>query len=117
MRDVLSVPLFVAGVKVSFFVARVEFQVGVLRLRLQRSFGFGEDLEPLVVLVCYLHWKLCSRRLCPLFPSAGYAGYSYQNTVLPRIIAGGDYFFVCIKRGRLFEGGNYFKYFSLEVVP
>ena len=30
MRDVLSVPLFVAGVKVSFFVARVEFQVGVL---------------------------------------------------------------------------------------
>ena len=32
MSDVSSVPLFVAAVHVSFFVARVEIQVGVLRL-------------------------------------------------------------------------------------
>ena len=44
------------------------------------------------------------------------------NTVFPRIIAGGDYFYFRTKRGRLFEGrrlfegGDYFKYFSQEVV-
>ena len=29
----------------------------------------------------------------------------------------GDDFFFCSKRGRLFEGGDYFKYCSLEVAP
>ena len=44
-------------------------------------------------------------------------------TVFPRIIAGDDYFFFRTERGRLFEGrrlfegGDYFKYFSEEVVP
>ena len=43
-------------------------------------------------------------------------------TVFPRIIAGGDYFYFRTKMGRLFEGrrlfegGDYFKYFSQEVV-
>ena len=59
MRDVLSVPLFVAAVQVSFFVTRVEFQVGVLAPEEFRwNISLGEDLEPLVVLVCHLHWKL-----------------------------------------------------------
>ena len=46
----------------------------------------------------------------------------HMGTVFPQIIAGGDYFYFCTKRGRLFEGrrlfegGNYFKYFSQEVV-
>ena len=39
------------------------------------------------------------------------------NTVFPRIIAGGNYFFFPTKRGRLLEGGDYLKYCSLEVVP
>ena len=45
------------------------------------------------------------------------------HTVFPRIIARGDYFFFGAKRGRLFagrrifEGGDRFKYCSLEVVP
>ena len=45
------------------------------------------------------------------------------HTVFPRIIAGGDYFFFRTERGRLFkgrrlfEGGDYFKYFSQEIVP
>ena len=34
-----------------------------------------------------------------------------MNTVFPRIIAGGDYFFFRTKRERLFEGYDYFKYF------
>ena len=34
----------------------------------------------------------------------------------PQIIAGGDYFFFGTKRGRLFEGGVYFKYCSSEVM-
>ena len=44
-------------------------------------------------------------------------------TVFPCIIAGGNYFFFRTERGRLFErrrlfeGGDYFKYFSQEVVP
>ena len=29
-------------------------------------------------------------------------------SIFPRIIAGGDYFFFHTKRGRLFEGGDYF---------
>ena len=40
------------------------------------------------------------------------------NTVFPQIIAGGDYFFFRTEKGRLFDGGDYFKYFSLQrVVP
>ena len=45
------------------------------------------------------------------------------HTVFPRIIAGGDFFYFRTKRGRLFEGrrlfegGDYFKYLSQEVVP
>ena len=37
-----------------------------------------------------------------------------MGAVFPRIIAGGNYFFFRTKRGRLFEGGNYFKQCSLE---
>ena len=43
--------------------------------------------------------------------------------VFPRIVAGGDCFYFRTKRGRLFEGrrlfegGDYFKFFSREVVP
>ena len=37
-----------------------------------------------------------------------------MGAVFPRIIAGGDYFFFRTKRGRLFEGGDYFKQCSLE---
>ena len=43
--------------------------------------------------------------------------YLCRHTVFPRIIAGGDYFFFHTERGRLFEGrrlfegGDYFKYF------
>ena len=37
-------------------------------------------------------------------------------TIFPRIIASGDYFFFTRKGWRLFEGGDYFKWFSLEVV-
>ena len=45
-----------------------------------------------------------------------------EDTVFPRIIAGDDYFYFRTKRGRLFEGrrlfegGDYLKYFSQEVV-
>ena len=34
---------------------------------------------------------------------------SCKYTVFPRIIAGGDYFFFRIKRGRLFEGRRLFR--------
>ena len=37
-------------------------------------------------------------------------GFGFGDTIFPRIIAGGDYFFFRTKRGRLFEGGDYFKY-------
>ena len=37
-----------------------------------------------------------------------------MGAVFPRIIAGGNYFFFRTKRGRLFEGGDYFKQCSLE---
>ena len=33
------------------------------------------------------------------------------NTTFPRIIEGGDNFLFRTKRGRLFEGGDYFKYY------
>ena len=38
-------------------------------------------------------------------------------TIFPRIIARGDNFFFTQKGWQLFEGGDYFKWFSLEVVP
>ena len=38
------------------------------------------------------------------------------HTVLPRMIAGGEYSFFGTKRGRLFEEDDYFKYCSLEVL-
>ena len=38
-------------------------------------------------------------------------------TIFPRIIARGNYFFFTQKGWQLFEGGDYFKWFSLEVVP
>ena len=37
--------------------------------------------------------------------------WDFQDTVFPRIIAGGDYYFFCKKRGRLFD--YYFKHCSL----
>ena len=46
-----------------------------------------------------------------------------MDTVFPRIIAGGDYFYSPTKTGRLFagrqlfEGGDYFKYISQEALP
>ena len=40
-----------------------------------------------------------------------------EITVFPRIITRGDYFLFRAKRRRLFEGGDYFQYCLLEVVP
>ena len=40
-----------------------------------------------------------------------------EITLFPRIITGGDYLFFSTKRGRIFEGGDYFKYCSLEAGP
>ena len=40
-----------------------------------------------------------------------------RHTVFPRIIAGPIMSIFAPKRGRLFEKGDYFKYFSQEVVP
>ena len=37
-------------------------------------------------------------------------GFGFWDAVFPQIIAGGDYFFLRTKRGRLFEGGDYYKY-------
>ena len=42
--------------------------------------------------------------------------YTNSNTVFPRIIAGGRFFLFCTKQGQLFEGDDYFKYCSPEVV-
>ena len=67
--------------------------------------SLAEDLEPLVVLVCHLHWKLRTRRLCPLLPSAGYANYSYPNTVLPRIIAAGSIISLFASKGGDYSRG------------
>ena len=36
-------------------------------------------------------------------------GFGFWDIVLPRIIAGDDYCFFRTKKGRLFEGGDYFK--------
>ena len=41
----------------------------------------------------------------------------FASTVFPRKITGGDYFYFRTKRRRLFKGGDYFRYFSQEVVP
>ena len=49
--------------------------------------------------------------LLSVIPKFGSFPTWLDNTVLPRIIAGCDYFFFPTKRGRLFEGGDYFKYF------
>ena len=38
-------------------------------------------------------------------------------TIFPRIIAGGNYIFSRTKRGRFFEGGDYFQYCSVGVMP
>ena len=38
-------------------------------------------------------------------------------TVFPQIIARGYFLIFRTKRGRLFQGGDYFIYYSLEVVP
>ena len=52
-----------------------------------------------------------------------FVGSKHYNfiTVFPRIIAGGDYFYFRTERGqlfegrRLFEGGDYFKYFLCPI--
>ena len=41
----------------------------------------------------------------------------FASTVFPRKITEGDYFYFRTKRGRLFKGGDYFRYFSQEVAP
>ena len=57
LGDVLSGPHFL--VDVFSFVVHAEFQVGVLAPEESRwKISLGEDLEPLIVLVCNLHWKL-----------------------------------------------------------
>ena len=57
LSDVLSAPQFL--IDVFSFVVHAEFQVGVLALEEFRwKISLGEELEPLVVLVCHLHWKL-----------------------------------------------------------
>ena len=40
-----------------------------------------------------------------------------RTLCLKSLIAGGDYFFFRTKRGLLFEGGDYFRYCLMEVVP
>ena len=57
LSDVLCAPRFL--VDVFFFVVHAEFEVGVLAPEEFRwKILLGEDLEPLVVLVCHLHEKL-----------------------------------------------------------
>ena len=56
LGDVLSAPRF--PFDVFSFGVHAEFQVGVLAPEEFRwKISVGEDLEPLVVLVCHLHWK------------------------------------------------------------
>ena len=64
-------------------------------------------------------WELEPKCVSRLF-----LGIRRSATVFPRIMAGGgDYFFFRFKRGQLFEGrrllegGDYFKYCSLKVMP
>ena len=57
LSDVLSALRFL--VDVFSFVVQAEFEVGVLAPEVFRwKIFLREDLEPLVVLVCHLHWKL-----------------------------------------------------------
>ena len=57
LSDVPSAPRFL--VDVFSFVVHAEFEVGVLAPEEFRwKIFLGEDLEPLVVLVCHLHGKL-----------------------------------------------------------
>ena len=57
LSDVPSALRFL--VDVFSFVVHGEFQVGVLATEEFRwKISLGEDLEPLVVLVYHLHWKL-----------------------------------------------------------
>ena len=57
LSDVLSAPQFL--VDVFSFVVHGEFQNGALAPdEFRWKISLGEDLEPLVVLVCDLHWKL-----------------------------------------------------------
>ena len=57
LSDVLSAPLFL--VDIFSFIVHTEFEVGVLAPgEFQWKIFLGEDLEPLVVLVCHLHGKL-----------------------------------------------------------
>ena len=56
LNDVPSAPRFLVDVS---FVVHAEFEVGVLTPEEFRwTIFLGEDLEPLVVLVCHLHGKL-----------------------------------------------------------
>ena len=57
LSDVASPPRFL--VDVFSFVIHAEFEVGVLAPgEFRWKIFLGEDLEPLVVLVCHLHGKL-----------------------------------------------------------
>ena len=57
LSDVLSALRFL--VDVFSFVVQAEFEVGVVASEVFRwKIVLGEDLEPLVVLLCHLHWKL-----------------------------------------------------------
>ena len=57
LSDVLSAPWFL--VDVFSFIVHTEIKVGVLAPgEFRWKISLGEDLEPLVVLVCHLHWKL-----------------------------------------------------------
>ena len=57
LSDVLSAPWFL--VDVFSFIVHTEFEVGVLAPgEFRWKIFLGEDLEPLVVLVCHLHGKL-----------------------------------------------------------
>ena len=57
LSNVLFAPRFL--VDVLFFVVHTEFEVGILAPEeFQWKIFLGEDLEPLVVLVCHLRGKL-----------------------------------------------------------
>ena len=88
---------------------------GIFILEFRRDLGRLYKMAPVwnMLLIKCFAYRLFSNH-CPSYPIA----------VFPRIIAEDSYFFVRIKRGRLFEetrlfeGSDYFKYCSwLEVVP
>ena len=92
------------------------------------AFIFGVPACFCLIIDCFkfVFWSIsctCRARRCIKQFWEYFSFCHTKHTVLPRIIAGGDYFFFRTKRGRLFEGrrlfqgGNYFKYCSLEVVP